>query len=690
VAEGDPDTRNLVDCAIKAGEHGVALEACAAFRATGPLEPYLLHRELDLLDHYDLDEGVRLLQGYVSSHPSDRLSRLRLSLLGLALDRPDLVASSLVDLPPVEEVGAVNGRPAVTVLLRSGHPNEALHYAYKLLRRNFDHPAAHQAYFSVMLGWGGTRPEIAAPLVAGTGAAVRYSEEGESRDEWAVLEDAPDASPARGEYAPDHPLVAELANKRVGDQFVLARGSAGDRFAMVLEIQSKYVFRARDSMRRCQVLFRGADGPELYRVRATTETGEERHDFGAIFASVDRQHCQIQQAEESYRSQLVPIHLFGKLTGAHTIDALFHLAASPSLPIRCCTGSIEEKGGALGALRSSEGVVLELTALGTLLLLGIEQHLRDWPHHFVVSRGTVQELRALIESRRFGRPSGRLVKVERGYAYIEQDAEAWRSELARLEALVAFLESSCEVRGCRELASLDPEWRENLVNLFGHHGAESILLASGSGHLLWTDDLALAGIAKEQFGVGWVWTQLALEARVAAGSLDESAYLDASARLVGGGYEFTSLSRRIIARAGEMAEWDANRWPLEQTLDQFANENIDLKDRIWLGSEALAELMPRADLAERRQQIVIRIAERLAAKRGGHDAVRVLARVIPSLFGQDAIHAYETHEILSAWLASSARRIIMPGPSIISLQAKPLILPGSIVYRHGSKTPVFG
>ncbi len=91
-AEGDPDTRNLVDCAIKAGEHGRALEACAAFRATGQPDPFVLHRELDLLHDYDPDEAVRLLKGYVSTHPLDRLSRLRLSLLGLALDRMELVA----------------------------------------------------------------------------------------------------------------------------------------------------------------------------------------------------------------------------------------------------------------------------------------------------------------------------------------------------------------------------------------------------------------------------------------------------------------------------------------------------------------------------------------------------------------------------------------------------------------------
>src|SRR5206468_12866459 len=72
-----------------------------------------------------------------------------------------------------------------------------------------------------------------------------------------------------------------------------------------------------------------------------------------------------------------------------------------------------------------------------------------------------------------------------------------RTELARIDELVDFLESSCEVRGCQELASLDPERRENLVKWFGQHGAESILLAFRPGHVLWTDDLILAGRSEE-------------------------------------------------------------------------------------------------------------------------------------------------------------------------------------------------
>jgi tetratricopeptide (TPR) repeat protein len=673
-AEGDPDTRNLVECAIKAGEYGAALEACAAFRATGFLDPYLLHRELDLLDDYDPDEAVRLLQSYVSMHPLDRLSRLRLSLLGLALDRKELVTSALADLPPVEVVGAINGRAAVTVLLRSGRPNDAIKYAYNLLRANFEDPIAHFAYISVMHGWNGAKPEIHALECAGIGAAVQYVEEGEA-DHWAVLEDSSAPSLALSEYGPDHQLALGLNGKRVGEQFVLVHGRFRNRMATVKQILSKYVFRLQDSIERWPVLFPEFPWVEVFRNRTKAGNGKGQPEIADFLAAVDDRHRRIQESEGNYQSQAIPVHFFAGQAGANPIEALFHLAAKPGLSIRCFGGSHEEWSRALADLGSSERVVVELTALSTLLLLGIEESLRGRSAPFVVSRGTVQELRALIERRRLGVPRGRLFKNENRYVFAEQDSDGWWMEQVRLEALAKLLESSCEVRGCRELASLGSDHRRNLIEAFGLHGAQSIILAANPGHVLWTDDIMLAACAKGDFGVRRIWTQLVLEADVEAGTLAEPTYWDALFKLVTSGY--TGLFERIFSRAGSLADWDADRWPLEPALNHIANESLDLQNRVRLAVRALVDLLPCTVLPERRQRIVIRIAERLSSGTGSRDLVLSVARQLPRVFEQDSFHALEAQDILYCWLAGSAKRIILPAPSIIQVRAPSIILPGS-------------
>jgi hypothetical protein len=303
------------------------------------------------------------------------------------------------------------------------------------------------------------------------------------------------------------------------------------------------------------VLFPEAPWLEVFRTRRGNRT--EPPAVADFLAAVDQRHRTIRGAENTYQSQPIPLHVFAAVAGASPIEALFHLAARPGITVRCSGGSFEEWSNASNALGSSERVVLELSALSTLLLLGMEESLRDWPARFVVSRGTVQELRALIERRQFGTPNGRFLKIENGYAFAEQNAEVWRLQRVRFERLVIILESSCEVQGCRELAHLDSERRGNLIKAFGLHGAQSIILASNPGHVLWTDDMVLALSAKGDFGARRVWTHLVLEANADAGTIAESTYWNALFNLVGYGY--SGLREHIFRRAGSLADWDVVR-----------------------------------------------------------------------------------------------------------------------------------
>src|SRR6202030_4093598 len=119
---------------------------------------------------------------------------------------------------------------------------------------------------------------------------------------------------------------------------------------------------------------------------------------------------------------------------------------------------------------------------------------------------------------------------------------------------------------------------EELVGHFGLHGAESIMLASMPGHVLWTDDRVIANVARNEFGVRRIWTQSAFMARVQAGTLDPAELATATTRLAGWGYTFTTPSLETLMRAGAVSEWDCNQFPLRQALDQFATDSVRMPD----------------------------------------------------------------------------------------------------------------
>ncbi len=210
----------------------------------------------------------------------------------------------------------------MTVLLRSGRPNDAIKYTYSLLRANFGDPIAHLAYISVMHGWNGAKPEIHVLESAGIGAAVRYVEEGGEADHWAVLEDSAAQNHALSEYGADHQLALGLNGKRVGEQFVLAQGRFQNRMATIKQILSKYVFRLQDSIERWPVLFPQYPWIEVFKNRTKTMDDNGQPHIADFLAAVDHRHRQIQESENNYQSQAIPIHFFAELAGANPIEAI--------------------------------------------------------------------------------------------------------------------------------------------------------------------------------------------------------------------------------------------------------------------------------------------------------------------------------------------------------------------------------
>ena len=83
---------------------------------------------------------------------------------------------------------------------------------------------------------------------------------------------------------------------------------------------------------------------------------------------------------------------------------------------------------------------------------------------------------------------------------MESTVEQNESYIRGLRHLVEVLEANCKVEPCEALAAMEPEERETLVNLLGQYGAETLLLAAVPGGVLWTDDLAQAGLARSEHG----------------------------------------------------------------------------------------------------------------------------------------------------------------------------------------------
>jgi tetratricopeptide (TPR) repeat protein len=673
------DTRRLLDCAGRLGRedivNSISRELHPEHTAT---DANSSASQLDKLERNDPDAALASLEEMLSQHPDDRVLRLRRSIVAARLGKNDLVVSDPNSMPPAREIPPTLGRAAVQFMRDGGRANEALAYAYELLRRQGGSVDAHRAYLAA-LGPIGPMPHVPDFDSANTGCALSFVEEGSNTEKWILLEDANDADETIDEYNPQHPMTKAVKGKKAGERFQLPEGRFSRRQATVKQMISKYAYRYMDVLINWQARFPGQAEIEMsYGHSESIPWNDMSDSFESLFEASNgngngngvangngngngngkvvangkaagpngKREDLLKQAERTYADNAVPIHAVADRINLNDLQTVFILAQRPEAPLKCCTGSAEELEGALGAFERANAVVLDLTAIATLCMLGRLNLLPTWPRQFVISQSTLAELRRLAFE-------DTLLRLPPGFsASITGTGNDGKRADVQLKGLADALQSVCRVRDGAVLASIDHDRRERLIKFFGRHGAESIVIASMPGHVLWTDDMILADLAKTEFGVRRVWTEAALQARAQAGNLDPAELATASTKLAGWGYSFTTPSIETLMRAGSVAVWNPDQFPLKQALDQFASDSMNMSDAVRLAAELIVKMYNDQYLRGQRRTVTSRLLDRLARRPGGREAVEALPRSLPIRFGLDLIRARELSDVVRGWTAS--------------------------------------
>lgn len=659
------DMRRLLDCASRLGREDIVSEISRQLHPDQAVEANTAADQLEKLERSNPEAALASLEELLREHPDDRVLRLRRSIVAARLGKTDLVVADPNAMPSPREIPPALGRAAVQFMRDGGRANEALAYAYELLRHQGGNIDSHRAYLAA-LGPVGPMPHVPDFDTAGTGAAVSFIEENSNTERWILLEDANDADEALDEYGPQHPMTRAVKGKKAGEKFQLPEGRFSRRQATVKQMISKYAYRYMDCLINWQARFPGQAEIEMSYVRADAIPWSEMKDsFDSMFESSNGKNAGngngvvkgstatrgkrddiIKQAELTYASKPIPIHAVAERINLNDLQTVFLLAQRPEAPLKCCTGSPEELDAALRAFERANAVVLDLTAIATLCMLGRLSLLSSWPRQFVISQSTLAELRRLAFE-------DTLLRLPPGFsASLTGNGSDGKRADVQLKGLADALQSVCRVRDGAVLASIDHERRERLINFFGRHGAESIVIASMPGHVLWTDDMILADLAKTEFGVRRVWTEAALQARAQAGNLDPAELATASTKLAGWGYSFATPSIEALMRAGSVAVWNPDQFPLKQALDQFADGSMNTSDALRLAAELIVKMYNDQYLRGQRRTVTSRLLDRIAQRPGGRDAVEALPRSLPIRFGLDLIRARELSDVVRGWTAA--------------------------------------
>lgn len=93
---------NIVAIAEHLRRFDVAMATCKVLREQGVISPELREHEFSLLERFDPPKAIECIEAYLAQNPEDKLARLRLSVIGIRLGRPELVCAEESGLPELE------------------------------------------------------------------------------------------------------------------------------------------------------------------------------------------------------------------------------------------------------------------------------------------------------------------------------------------------------------------------------------------------------------------------------------------------------------------------------------------------------------------------------------------------------------------------------------------------------------
>ncbi|MCA9289322.1 MAG: SIR2 family protein [Phycisphaerales bacterium] len=556
--EAGSDTVHLVRAAFFAAEWRVVLDVCAAVRAAGRTTWRHLMFEVEVLAaSREVPRAITLLSDWIGTHPRDRRAVLHRSALALRDGQQELAEFDETRLPSVAEVRSPGEGGALVFVIRRGpRPARALDVAYALFRRFPDDHEAHRALVACVFDPSASQLTIERPTRVGAGAAVHVRRlDGPPR--WVYVESEANPVASRDEYSSTHEFVRAMWGLAAGEEFEYA----GHRY-QVVGVDSRILRRAHDIMERYEENF--PEKPAFRRFSAPQSPSPDapvEEQLGEIYGVLKRDDERRQLLESEYRKNLLPIATFASLLGRRVFELVRYLASDRTMGVRADDGNADRWMNALAMVGDGTELVVDGTVLAGALTLGHLSDLADLGVKITVPQAVVDELRAMsLEAGGSSSPRATVGLHKGRVFFFEPSPEEVATEVARIESVISFIGSHCEIVGGEAALDLPREMRERLAEYLDVTSMDAVAIAISRNAVLWTDDLGLQRVLTELGATNRsVWTQVVFRSALDRSRITPIAYANVLARLIDHGYVFTRFTAEEAVGLLRSVDWKAER-----------------------------------------------------------------------------------------------------------------------------------
>lgn len=518
-----PRLRAYAVSLFNAGMYQEALAFAREVRKDGDAVPVVTEVEANVLEYVDdLEPALRLRLALNRVEPKNPSHLVRVFMLEFRRGREEEARAAITRLR-YEDVkdnawALIHMAEAYALLGMGG----ALPLAYRARRLGFDDPRVHSAYMRVFLCREKEDEGLLSPTEVGVDCAVHVSR-GEDKEVF-VITDEQRAERQRGEIALDDPLAQKLLGHKKGDTVVVRDTKLEKLIYEVTDVQSKYVFAFQETMMKFGTWF--PEDETMHRMEITD-------DFSLMFRMLDERYAHVSYIMSLYRENRLPLGLLAHLVRRSRRVMWEGLTSGSELKLFAASGHIDDIRRQDAAVRDNGRITLDLSALLTLEHLGLTDRLLSLFTEVLVPQAALDEInQELVDVRLSGPKAGNIARDGARYAYQEETAESWQSQIASLERMRDFINSQTKVVPVTGALEMGRERFDKLSQAVGEGSLAAILVAKEHGALLYADDLGLSHLARNEEGVESVWTQTMLVLARERGAITAEEYREALLKLM--------------------------------------------------------------------------------------------------------------------------------------------------------------
>jgi hypothetical protein len=330
-------------------------------------------------------------------------------------------------------------------------------------------------------------------------------------------------------------LALKLIGKRQGDEVVLKDHPLERLVYEVVEVQSKYVFAFQETIAGFTTWF--PDHPALHRVEF------KEGDLGKIKTLLDARQKHISKAKRLYRAHNLNLGAFARVIGSRPSEVWAGMISRPDGIVIASTGVVEHLQKEKELVTSAQELVADLTSLLTFEYIGVLDRLAAGFRRIIVPQAVLDEINNTLTSQFVG-PNPTITLWKEGDQYFRQEttAEALEEGQKFLRRIRSFIESSSEIAPASAILEFEKTKFDEVIETLGRDAIAAILIARERKLLLFSDDLGLRSLARNDWQVEGVWSQTILVSLRDRGILSEDEYRESIRRLAIGNYYFVSIN----------------------------------------------------------------------------------------------------------------------------------------------------